>query len=472
MLEELCELYTDLSKNDINELLNVEKSLNMYASLVKADIFIDCITKDRDSAIVVGEAKPSNYKSLYKKSVAGKFALRKNEPAVLRTLEIGIETTDLKAVTQENIVVRQNTVPIKNRENKIIGVLIMEKDITYDISQSRNVEILSETAEQLSQTLMTIKNSDYENNVAYNLINDAILVIDRNGMCTYVNYKAKELYRKIGYKDKIVGMSFDNLVLNEFTFSKIINEEKPMSFERKVGKFYLQVKYAVTKKDKNISGIIMLIKDLTDIKKKEKELVLKAVAIREIHHRVKNNLQTIASILRLQSRRIDSVEAKKAFCDSINRILSIAATHEVLSQKGIDDVDIKTILLKIKDNAEINLYKCGKEININLLGDSFNIDSDKATSIAIVINELMENCIKHAFTERNYGSIDIIIKKGSTYSNISVIDDGIGFDVEKVFEEESLGLKIVSSIVKDKLWGDINIDSNERGTKLTINFIN
>lgn len=362
MLRGLCKLHTDLSEEDISILENIEKSLLLYANLVKGDIFIDCLTRDPDIAIVVSEAKPSNCESLYKNSVVGQIALRENEPAALRTLELGMETTDLKAVTQENIVVRQNTVPIKNNAGKIIGVLIMEKDNTEDESQNRNMEILSQTTEQLSETIMNMKDSDYQNAVAYNLINDAILLIDENGVCTYANYKAEELYKTIGYKDKITGMPFENLVLNDIAFKSIIKDKKSTVFEINVGKLTLQVKYAFTKKSNKTYGVTMFIKDLTEMKEKEKELILKAVAIREIHHRVKNNLQTIASILRLQSRRIDNIEAKKAFEDSINRILSISATHEVLSQKGIDDADIKTILSKIKDNATRNAIHCNKKV--------------------------------------------------------------------------------------------------------------
>lgn len=471
MLKKLCEIHTDLSEEDIAQLENIEKSISMFANLVKGDIFIDCLTRDPDVAIVVSEAKPTNCKSLYKNYVVGKIALRQNEPAALRTLELGMETTDLKAITQENIVVKQNTVPIKNKDEKIIGVLIMEKDITEDVSQSRNVEILSQTTEQLSETLMNIKDSDYENAVAYNLINDGILAINEFGVCIYVNYKAEELYKKIGYKDKLVGMSFDNLVLNEVNFNDIMREKKSIVLETNVGKLVLQIKYAVAKKSNNVYGIIILIKDLTDIKEKEKELILKAVAIREIHHRVKNNLQTIASILRLQSRRIDNVEAKKAFDESINRILSIATTHEVLSQKGIDDADIKTILCKIKDNAIRNSVQCNKKIKIELSGDNLKVNSDKATSIAIVVNELIENSLKHAFNHKDEGNVQIIINAGQTYSSISVSDSGRGFDV-KLLKNESLGLNIVKSIVRDKLNGDINIESNENGTKSVFYFKN
>ncbi|KHD37034.1 histidine kinase [Clostridium acetobutylicum] len=467
MLRELCKLNTDLSEEDIEELKNIEKSICMFATLSGGDIFIDCLTKDSDTAIVVSEARPLENKSLYKSSVVGEFALRKNEPAVLRTLEIGVPTTDLKAVTQENIVVKQNTVPIRNKNEKVIGVLIMERDVTEHVRQSENMEILSETTKQLSETLMSIK--EVENNTAYNLINDGILAINDNGICVYANYVAKELYKKIGYKDEIVGMSFDNLVLNELKLQDILSKQKSLILETKVGKFDLQIKYGLIKKDMKICGIIMLIKDLTDLKKKEKELVLKAVAIREIHHRVKNNLQTIASILRLQARRIEDQFAKKAFYESINRILSIATTHEVISQNGIDDADIKLILLKLKDNAIRNALECNKNISIKIDGDNIYVNSDKATAIAIVVNELIENSIKHAFCDKKKGIIKILINRGYGYSSIAVNDNGSGFK-DKKLREDSLGLNIVKSIVTDKLNGDIKIETNESGTKAVLNF--
>ncbi|WP_243159263.1 histidine kinase N-terminal domain-containing protein [Clostridium sp. cel8] len=296
MLEKLCRAYTNLSYSDIKILKEVEKHLQIISNLVKADIFIDCLTREQDVAIVVSEAKPLNSISLYKNSVVGKFALMKNEPAALRTLKVGMGTSDLKAITQENVVVRQNTVPIKNNADKVIGVLIMEKDVTDDINKNRNMEILSETTEQLSETLMNLKNVELSNSVDFNLINDGIIIFDKCGISTYANRIAKNIYTKLGYKDSIIGMKFNNLALSKINFYEIMEKNNYLSYEVCIGKFSLQIKYAVLKKDSSIHGVVMLIKDITDIKEKEKQLILKSVAIREIHHRVKNNLQTIASI--------------------------------------------------------------------------------------------------------------------------------------------------------------------------------
>lgn len=470
MLRKLCITHTDLSEEDICTLENIEKTLPLFSKLVGDFIFIDCLTRDLNAAIVVAESKGSNYSTLYKNSVVGMLALRQNEPAVLRTLELGIETFDLKAVTQENIMVKQKTVAIKNSKGTIIGVLIMEKDITDEISQNRNMEILSETTAHLAQNIMSLEEVDSEFTVDYNLLNDAIVIFDELGISLFANLKAEILYKKLGYKDNIVGMKFDNLVLNEVSFQFIVEEKKFLEFETNVGNLSLQIKYSFTKTKHNYR-VIMLVKNVTCIKEVEKELILKSVAIKEIHHRVKNNLQTIASILRLKSRRISSLEAKKSFQDVINRVLSIATVHEVLAQNGLDNIDIKNILSIIKNNAIRNSIQYNKNIKVELLGDSLNVNSNKATSIAIIVNELLENSVKHAFTEDMTLNIQIIIEQGIMYSSISLTDDGTGFDLNSI-KTDSLGLNIVNSIVKDKLNGHINIESNEEGTKIVFYFEN
>lgn len=470
MLRKLCKEYTDLTNEDIEKLESIEKVMPMIAGLVKADVFIDCLTRNPNVAVVVAEAKPSSGNSRYTNSVVGQMALRKNEPAALRTLEIGMESKDLKAVTQENIVVKQNAMPVKNASNKVIGALIMETDVTEVVEHNTHMEILSETTEQLTQTLMNFREMESEDSITYHL-NDAIFMFNKEGQAIYANPVARELYKKLGYKDSLVGMHFDNLVLDGTSFNEITSEQNYGISEVAVSGLALQVKYAITKKSSEMFRLIMLIKDITEVKEKEKEIILKAVAIREIHHRVKNNLQTIASLLRLQSRRIKNDEVKKYFNESINRIMSIAVTHEILAQNGVDDVDIKTIICKIKDSI-LNCSICpNKDIRVEIKGDSFNVGSDNATSIALVVNELLQNSLEHAFTDRNQGHIEIVIQKGIMYSNISIIDNGMGFDVNSG-KTESLGLNIVQSIIHDKLNGSLNIESNNNGTKIVFNFEN
>ncbi|WP_129599597.1 sensor histidine kinase [Anaerophilus nitritogenes] len=469
MLRHLCKLYTELQDEDIQRLKDIEKKLLFIADLLRADVFIDCLTKDPDKAVVVAEAKPTTSESMYDRWVVGEFACRKDEPAALRTLNIGIATRNLKAVTQENKTVIQNTVPIKNDDGKIIGVIITEQNASKMIKTHEQMEILSETTEQLAETLVAFQYYN-EHNITQH-IHEGIVTFNQRGIVTYVNPGAIEIYKKIGYQDDIRGMHFNNLVLDGTAFRKIIQDRFCETSEVDLANFSFHIRYAVTTQKNIVDGVNMLIKDITEEKKKEKELILKSVAIKEIHHRVKNNLQTIASLLRLQCRRIDNDLVKKAFHESINRILSIALTHELLAQNGVDHVDIKTIICKLKDTTINYGMDPEKDIKIEVEGDHFLVNSDQATSIALVVNELLQNSVEHAFKNRKIGTIQIKMKRGTISSTISVIDNGVGYNVEDI-RENSLGQSIVKQIVKDKLSGNINIKSDQKGTKVVFDFKN
>lgn len=109
------------------------------------------------------------------------------------------------------------------------------------------------------------------------------------------------------------------------------------------------------------------------------------------------------------------------------------------------------------------------KVSLSVTGDAFEISSDLATSIALVVNELVQNSMQYAFVDRSEGKIEIIIEKGIQYSNIFVKDDGIGFDLQRK-REGSLGMSIIKSIVEDKLKGCFTIESTEQGTKAMFDF--
>ncbi|MGV8981836.1 sensor histidine kinase [Clostridium sp.] len=462
---ELCRAYTNLDEDDILKIQRMSFCIKSISDIVNADVFIDCPTRDADEAIVVAEAKPINRPSMYQNTVVGELALRENEPAVLRTLNLGIVTKDLKALTQENMNVRQTVSPIENK-GKIIGVLIVEKDITEKLNKNKHMEMLTESYEQLTNTLISI--TEPENSITDHL-DEAVIIFDEEGVVRSKNRTADLLYKKLGYKENLIGMDYNNLALDDINFKERISSPQRNECEVHLGKLFFYVKRIVLT-DKNLK-LVTMIKDITIMKETEKELILKSVAIKEIHHRVKNNLQTIASLLRLQARRSDNQQTKDALNESMNRILSIAATHELLSKEGLDEVSIKEVITNIKNNAIRYFNAVNKNIEINVIGDNFKLSSDKATSIALVVNELLQNSMQYAFIDKHFGNIDLIIEKSKIYSTIAVVDNGIGYDINNV-RQSSLGLSIVNSIVKDKLNGNINIVSDSRGTKVLFDFKN
>lgn len=465
-IKKLCKSYTNLNDKDIKKLEKVASQIQIMANLTRSDIFIDVLSRENGVAVVVAEARPFYGPSHYKERVVGKFAYRHNEPAAIRTLELGMPTRDLRAITQEEQMVRQNVVPIFNDEKAVIGCLIMESDVYKSEQEHAKIKMLTETAEKLSETLMGTLQEEI---LLQPYLNDGIVIFDKNGISQKINPVASQMYRSLGYLDELVGIPFENLALDGNRFEDVCQSVNFKMSEVSIGEMTVKVKYATLSfEDPSLSGLMMIIKDITDQKAIEKELITKSMAMREIHHRVKNNLQTIASLLRLQSRRIMSQEAKKALDESINRVISIAVTHEILAQNGVDEVDIRTILERVMCNAvSIPYEECS--INLKITGGTFEISSDLATSIALVVNELVQNSMQYAFVGRKEGLIEINIEKGIMYSSIVVKDDGVGFDIKET-RLGSLGMSIVKSIVEDKLKGRFSLESSPKGTKAMFDF--
>ena len=270
----------------------------------------------------------------------------------------------------------------------------------------------------------------------------------------------------------IVGQSFENLYFERAKYSAII--ENPNKFKQKevrIFDFILNVQCLVSKINENVKRVTLIIKDITEKKKYEEELKIKTVFIKEIHHRVKNNLQTVASLLRIQKRRVKDAETKKILDETINRILSIAITHEILSATGIDTISIKHILEILCQNYFKNNVDKSKKIEFNIEGDEFSISSDKATSVALVVNEIVQNATEHAFITRDSGKVEIKILEGEKFSKIKISDNGVGMEINK--ENNSMGLLIISSLVKDKLKGNLEIRSKKNeGTTIEFDFKN
>jgi len=463
---EICRQYADLRSDDIKIIEKIAGTLQITADLTQADIFIDCVTKDPNAAIVVAEAKPRTARSLYRFSVAGQLALRKNEPAVLRTMQTGFPTIGMRGISQEGVPIKQSVVPIVNKSNRTIGVLIMEQDITEQVSQEKKVKDLMETAEQLSETLFKVTFSEGK---ISNILPDGLLILDKNGEITYYNIAARDVFDRIGFRGKEIQRKKIVDILPELDFRYDVLAEQ-MYIESQIGGLNFAFTSVPLKSfDEKAAGALMLIRDITEIRVKEKELMLQSVVIKEIHHRIKNNLQTVASLLRLQARRVDSQQTKKALSDSIGRILSIAVVHEVLSKEGMDMVDVRSVLTQMMDMIIHNMVDSDKNIEINLNCDSFTLFSKQATSLILIINELVHNALEHAFVRRNSGIIDVKVKQEENEILLVVADNGIGFNKKDINDSNSLGLNIIRTLVEEDLKGIINIIRN-RGTRVEVKF--
>lgn len=194
------------------------------------------------------------------------------------------------------------------------------------------------------------------------------------------------------------------------------------------------------------------------------------LALREIHHRIKNNLQMVASIMNLQSRRTDNAEVRQAFRENTARVLSIAAIHDLLTRSDDAPVPLMTLFDKLIRNIQ-PLFVESRTVDIVIEGDALFATPNRATDIALVVNELVSNSLEHGFSETQLGKITILLSAGVRFNTITVKDNGSGFDISHR-RNGSLGLSIVTMTVRDKLGGKLHFFSDENGTNIAFDFLN
>jgi len=195
-------------------------------------------------------------------------------------------------------------------------------------------------------------------------------------------------------------------------------------------------------------------------------LITNAAVVREMHHRIKNNLQTVAMLMRLQVAEANgALTARDVLHQSINRIQSIAAVHEVLSEQGFRLVDVRDVIQRLSRMTAQNMIPPGKAIGIHVEGDALTLPSRPATSLALVVNELLQNALEHAFVGRDSGKVIITLAPTPEASLVTVADDGIGLPSEI---PSSLGLEIVETLVRDDLKGTLKFKRRKRGAQVEI----
>jgi two-component sensor histidine kinase len=194
-------------------------------------------------------------------------------------------------------------------------------------------------------------------------------------------------------------------------------------------------------------------------------LVTSAAVVREMHHRIKNNLQTVAMLMQLQLPEADRLETRAVLLTNIHRIRSIAAVHEILSEQGFRLVNVKAVLERIAQTTMTGMARPDQAVGIAVRGDNVQLPSRSATALAVVVNELVQNSLEHAFTNRPRGQIDISLARTPDAIMILVRDDGVGLPDEI---EHNLGLEIAGALVVEDLHGELQFNRLPAGTEVCI----
>ena len=312
-------------------------------------------------------------------------------------------------------------------------------------------------------------------------VGDGFIRLDVDGVVAYASPNALSAFHRMGLSTELEGRNFIEvtrpLISDPFDAQEVaehvqdlLGGGKSMRLEVDAGGATVLLRTLPLVVDGASAGAAVLIRDVTEVKRRDRALISKDATIREIHHRVKNNLQTVAALLRLQARRTANAEGREALIESVRRVSSIALVHDALSmsvdeQVNLDEV-IDRILPIMNDVASVD-----RPIRINRVGDLGVLDSDRATALIMVITELVQNAIEHAFdpTARG-GSVTIVAERSARWLDVVVHDDGCGLpDGFSLDKSDTLGLQIVRTLVSAELDGSLGMrEAPDRGTDVVL----
>jgi PAS domain S-box-containing protein len=341
----------------------------------------------------------------------------------------------------------------------------------YDITERKKVEDALKESEELFRSLVE------------NML-DATLIINFDAEVLFANTAAANLIglesASAGFGLKVTDFVHPEFKESVFEHISLVNEGK--------GGFFAEYKIKTLQNDvKWVEGIgtkivfkgksaeIVTLRDITDRKLSEDKikssLKEKEVLLREIHHRVKNNLQIISSLLSLQSSYLKDEKAMDAFRESQNRVKSIAMIHEKLYQStDLEKIDfeeyIHSLITRLFHSYNVNKDQIQSILEI----DNVTLNINTAIPCGLIINELVSNSLKHAFPDGREGKINIALNSDNGRNfELTISDDGVGFPKDVDFQNtETLGLQLVNTLVR-QLEGSIELE-NSKGTAFKINF--
>jgi two-component system, sensor histidine kinase PdtaS len=485
-LGDLLAEHTVLPGNAVDHLHAVVGEWQLLADLSFAD-YLMWVRRDDGVLVCVAQCRPNTAPTVLQTDAVGRVVAADRLPLVAETFASG-------AIGRESAAGQQHSWQLPGLHvaaspvrygDQVVAVLTQHQTaVAADRPSGQLEKAYRECAEDLVHMLAEGTFPDV-GDVAMSRstprAGDGFIRLDVNGVVAYASPNALSAYHRMGLTTDLEGHNLIEitrpLISDSFEAQEMAEHVqdllaggKSMRMEVDAGGATVLLRTLPLVVHGSSAGAAVLIRDVTEVKRRDRALISKDATIREIHHRVKNNLQTVAALLRLQARRMVNAEGREALIESVRRVSSIALVHDALSmsvdeQVNLDEV-IDRILPIMNDVASVD-----RPIRINRVGDLGVLDSDRATALIMVITELVQNAIEHAFDPAAAeGSVTIRAERSARWLDVVVHDDGRGlpegFNLEK---SDSLGLQIVRTLVSAELDGTLGMsEASERGTDVVL----
>ncbi|CAB4710449.1 MAG: histidine kinase [Actinobacteria bacterium] len=430
--------------------------------------------------VAVAHIRPTTTATVFADDVIGREVSWGSNPSLDEALSSGEIGRDAPPEKLGEIMVKEETIPVLF-DGQIIAVISRHRNADLMRSPSSLELNYREIANNLYQM---VSQGSFPYAAAGSIfeplprVGDGLIRLDINGVISYASPNARSAFSRMGWKNEIENNKLGDIAEEVIKNSPDAHEEairtrlngkvlRRVEIDNKGATIDLLVLPLLQSIDR--VGAIVLLQNVTELRRRERELVTKDATIREIHHRVKNNLQTVSALLRLQARRIEDPGAASALNEAVRRIASIALVHETLSSSSENTVAFDEVLTSLITHA-LELSPRTGELKIERIGQLGSLDSRLATPLSLVVTELMHNALEHGLAEEGTNLL-IDLQRYSNECVVKISDDGVGLpDGFDISTSSNLGLQIVRTLTENELKGKLTLISSDSGTVATLRF--
>jgi two-component sensor histidine kinase len=471
-LSELARLRTDLDGPALAHLQRLVGAWGLLADFCFADLLLYAPERRDDPTrfVILGQIRPATTQTVYRSDWVGTAVTDDERPIVAssyRLSEIVEGTVPIPTLKEE---VRVLAIPVR-LDGDVIGVLTRESALTFGRQpgelERTYVEIFNRFARMISAGDYPFDTDEPEPEEAPR-VGDGVMLLDSQRRVAYTSPNSVSALHRVGVHANTEGMRLGELGLDETPIITAFETPEPVTDEVEAGpEISVLFRCIPLVEQGDVSGAVVLVRDISELRRRDRLLLSKDATIREIHHRVKNNLQTISSLLRLQGRRLESPEAKAAIEESVRRVRSIALVHEILSREAGEDVPFADIVRPVCRMVEEAFHSPERPVRCKVDGDVGHLPAQVATPLAVVLNELLQNAFDHAYPEEKEldgGQVVVSLRRSGGQLLVRVTDDGAGLpDGFELDRSTGLGLSIVRTLVTSELGGSLALWSGEEG---------
>jgi two-component sensor histidine kinase len=471
-LAELTTEFTSLLQPSVDHLLRLTVSWSLLADLSFSDMLlmtkVDELTNPgEDNFVVLGQMRPNNRSTLMNEDLVGTLQRGDAWPLVRQAFDGGMRVVGEAMIENVEDRVPVWCVPVRF-EGVIVAVLVrLQGPLRGPASlyEQAYLSVFERLCDMVADATFPYREDDVAG-PGMPRVGDGIILIDGDGLVEFATPNATNALHRLGIYAPAEGRSLDDLGLRVRVIERTLEFGIPAMDEIDRGHDVAIVFHCVPLLERGeVTGLITLVRDVSDLRKLNRVLLSKEAAVREVHHRVKNNLQTISSLLRLQARRSDIAETRTALLEAERRIRSIAVVHEVLSREPGEEVvfdDIVRSLVLLVEDTVLALHPV--EIVVN--GELGVLSTDLATPLAVALAELLTNAVEHAFTDfggkhnQHVGIVTLNLYQEDDNAIAEIRDNGRGLGEDFSLEvPTSLGLSIVRDLIRAQLHGSIEMKS-------------